>query len=286
MTKKLIALDLDGTLLRPDGTISEFTKTTIKDVQNKGHQVVIATGRPYRMAIDHYKTLGLETPLITFNGSLTNLPDREWAYEHSVKLDKKYLVNLLQRHDELEMDFLASEYRKHFYITMNHPERIQPQLFGVDKIIEAMRLEPAKITRNPNALLMQTRHEDKYQLASDIKKDFKEEIEVDSWGGPLNILEFSPKGINKAYALNYLLKAMRKSPDDLIAFGDEHNDTEMLELAKTGYAMKNASPVLLHHANQQIEWTNDEDGVAPKLQELLLETGKDTEEFFGAFSYD
>lgn len=44
---------------------------------------------------------------------------------------------------------------------------------------------------------MQTRHEDKYQLADDIKKDFKEEIEVDSWGGPLNILEFSPKGINK-----------------------------------------------------------------------------------------
>ena len=64
-------------------------------------------------------------------------------------------------------------------------------------------------------------------------------------GGPLNILEFSPKGINKAYALNYLLKAMRKSTDDLIAFGDEHNDTEMLELAKTGYAMKNASSVLL-----------------------------------------
>ena len=41
MTKKLIALDLDGTLLRPDGTISEFTQKTIKDVQNKGHQVVL-----------------------------------------------------------------------------------------------------------------------------------------------------------------------------------------------------------------------------------------------------
>ena len=115
----------------------------------------------------------------------------------------------------------------------------------------------------PNTLICcllytsQTRHEDKYQLADDIKKDFKEEIEVDSWGGPLNILEFSPKGINKAYALNYLLKVMRKSTDDLIAFGDEHNDTEMLELAKTGYAMKNASSVLLPHANEQIEWTND-----------------------------
>lgn len=270
MTKKLIALDLDGTLLRPDGTISEFTKKTIKDVQEKGHQIIIATGRPYRMAIDYYKDLGLETPLVTFNGSLTNLPDKEWNYEHSVKLDKKYLISLLKRQDELQMDFLASEYRRHFYITMKYPERIQPELFGVDKIIESMRLEPHKITSNPNALLIQTRHEDKYQLADDIKKDFNREIEVDSWGGPHNILEFSPKGINKAYALNYLIETMRKSTDDLIAFGDEHNDTEMLALAKMGYAMKNASSILLPHANEQIEWTNEEDGVARKLQELFL----------------
>ena len=53
MTKKLIALDLDGTLLRPDGTISEFTQKTIKDVQNKGHQVVISKGRTYSIAILH-----------------------------------------------------------------------------------------------------------------------------------------------------------------------------------------------------------------------------------------
>ena len=81
MTKKLIALDLDGTLLRPDGTISEFTQKTIKDVQNKGHQVVIATGRPYRMAIDHYKTLGLETPLITY------IEDEEKNIEENDKVE-------------------------------------------------------------------------------------------------------------------------------------------------------------------------------------------------------
>ena len=77
---------------------------------------------------------------------------------------------------------------------MNHPERIQPQLFGVDKIIEAMRLEPTKITRNPNALLMQTRHEDKYQLADDIKKDFKEKLKL--------IL-----GVDRLISWNFHLKA-------------------------------------------------------------------------------
>jgi hydroxymethylpyrimidine pyrophosphatase-like HAD family hydrolase len=97
---------------------------------------------------------------------------------------------------------------------------------------------------------MQTHHEDKYALADDMRKYFNHEIEIDSWGGPLNILEFSPKGINKAYALKYLLKTLNMNREDLIAFGDEHNDTEMLTFAGTGYAMKNASNVLLPFAGQ------------------------------------
>ena len=119
---------------------------------------------------------------------MTNLPDQDWAYEHSVKLDKKYLISLLQRHDELEMDFLASEYRKHFYITMNHPERIQPQLFGVDKIIEAMRLEPTKITRNPNALLMQLVMRISTNLPMTSRRTSRKKLKLILGGGPLNIL--------------------------------------------------------------------------------------------------
>lgn len=57
---------------------------------------------------------------------------------------------------------------------------------------------------------------------------------------------------------------------DLIAFGDEHNDTEMLAFAGTSYAMKNASPVLLPYADQQLNFSNEEDGVAKKLEELFL----------------
>ncbi|MBM7643467.1 HAD family hydrolase [Streptococcus loxodontisalivarius] len=270
MNKKMIALDLDGTLLLPDGSLSQTTIDTIKAVQDLGHLVVIATGRPYRMAIDHYRTLNLKTPLISFNGSLTNIPDTKWDFEHSIKLDKKYLLEILKNKEELEMDFIASEYRQNFYITMDRPETIQPQLFGVDKIVESMRLDPQKITRDPNALLMQTRHQDKQLLAQEMKMHFKNELEVDSWGGPLNILECSPKGINKAYALTYLLNALGMSRQDLIAFGDEHNDTEMLALAQTGYAMKNASQTLLPFADKQLNYSNEEDGVAKELQKLFL----------------
>ncbi len=270
MTKKMIAIDLDGTLLRGDNTISDYTVDTIKKIQAKGHKVIIATGRPYRMALDHYRRLELETPMINFNGALTHLPEKKWEFEHSVTIDKNYLLETLKLDDMTEADFVASEYRKNFYITMENRNRINPELFGVKKITDKMALDVAKVTRNPNALLMQTRHEDKYALADEMRKHFNHELEIDSWGGPLNILEFSPKGVNKAYALSYLLKALNMSKEQLIAFGDEHNDTEMLQLAHTGYAMKNASQILLPYADKQVQWTNEEDGVAKQLEELFL----------------
>lgn len=270
MTKKIIAVDLDGTLLQTDGSLSSYTIETIKKVQDKGHHVIIATGRPYRMAIEHYKRLELKTPMITFNGSLTNLPEKTWEFEHSVKLDKKYLLDILAQKDCLQMDFIASEYRENFYITMDKPETINPELFGVDKIVESMRLFPEKITRHPNALLMQTRHQDKYALAQEMKERFNHELEVDSWGGPNHILECSPKGIHKAYALKYLLDKLGKNRQDLIAFGNEHNDTEMLALAGKGYAMKNASTILLPYADEQIPYTNNENGVARILEATFL----------------
>jgi len=57
---------------------------------------------------------------------------------------------------------------------------------------------------------------------------------------------------------------------DLIAFGDEHNDTEMLALAGYGYAMKNASSILLPYADSITDFTNNEDGVARQLIQLFL----------------
>ena len=227
----MIALDLDGTLLRSDNTISDYTVETIKKVQNKGHKVVIATGRPYRMALEHYRRLELSTPMISFNGSLTHLPEKKWEWEHSVTIDKQYLLDILDMQQSIEADFIASEYRKKFYISAQDHNRVNPQLFGVPEITKKMSMDIKKITKNPNGILMQTRHQDKYALAEEMRKHFNYAIEVDSWGGPLNILEFSPKGINKAYALKYLLKILNISQDNLIAFGDEHNDTEMLSLS-------------------------------------------------------
>ena len=94
MTKKVIAVDLDGTLLNSDSKLSEFTKETIKKISKKGHHVVITTGRPYRMAREFYKELELHTPMINFNGSLTHIPEKKWQQERCITLDKEYLLDI------------------------------------------------------------------------------------------------------------------------------------------------------------------------------------------------
>ncbi|MBP6360057.1 MAG: HAD hydrolase family protein, partial [Enterococcus sp.] len=70
MTKKLIAIDLDGTTLNSHSLISPRTASVLKKATAAGHYVSIATGRPYRMSAQFYLQLQLETPMVTFNGAL------------------------------------------------------------------------------------------------------------------------------------------------------------------------------------------------------------------------
>ncbi|HGS2416428.1 TPA: HAD-IIB family hydrolase [Streptococcus pneumoniae] len=171
MTKKIIAVDLDGTLLNSDSQISDFTKRTIKKVAEKGHQVIITTGRPYRMSKDFYRELGLDTPMINFNGSLTHLPDQVWDFEKCLTVDKKYLLDMVQRSEDIQADFIAGEYRKKFYITNPNEEIANPKLFGVEAFQPEDQFQPELVTKDPNCILLQTRASDKYALAKEVGAD-------------------------------------------------------------------------------------------------------------------
>lgn len=270
MERKLIALDLDGTLLNSESQLTNYTKQVLHEVEKLGHQLVITTGRPYRMSFDYYKELKMTGPMINFNGGWTHIPEQKWQFEHERLLDKELYLDILQREEEFEADFIASEYRKTFYVTHTHRHTIPPELFAVKQIEDQSELRVDKVTKSPNALFLQTRHADRYALAKSIEKQYNHEVAVTTWGGPLNIIEFSAKGVNKAYALERLLFNLGMQPSQLIAFGDELNDLEMLDFAQTGYAMKNANPDLLTVADQQLDLTNDENGVAKELARLFL----------------
>ncbi|MDQ0223103.1 Cof-type HAD-IIB family hydrolase [Streptococcus moroccensis] len=268
--KKLIAIDLDGTLLNSQSQLSQESIDTVKKVAALGHQVVIATGRPYRMAKHYYDELGMTGPMINFNGSLMHIPGKRWAFEHERILEKEIFLDIVKREEEWKADFIAGEFRKSFYVTHTNREAISPSLFAVEKIEDGSELKPEKVTKAPNVVLMQTRHPNKMTLAREMEDIYQQKATITTWGGPMNILECTAEGVHKAYALKHLLKALNMDRSQLIAFGDEVNDDEMLDFAQTSYAMKNANPELLPHADHQLDYTNDENGVARKLAELFL----------------
>ena len=75
MKQHLIVLDLDGTLLTDQKVISPKTKAILNQARKDGHQVMIATGRPYRASEIYYRELGLNTPIVNFNGAFVHHPD-------------------------------------------------------------------------------------------------------------------------------------------------------------------------------------------------------------------
>src|SRR5690606_22758784 len=82
--KHLIELDLDGTLLKEDNTISETNKIVLNKLLELGHNVMIATGRPYRSSRKYYDELGLKTPIVNFNGAFIHHPhDRSFGVFHT-----------------------------------------------------------------------------------------------------------------------------------------------------------------------------------------------------------
>ena len=83
---------------------------------------------------DHiYKELGLESPMINFNGALTHFPNKKWSKELSMTLDKKYLLDMVERENDIQADFIAGEYRNKFYVTHTYHHTIDPALLEFQK---------------------------------------------------------------------------------------------------------------------------------------------------------
>lgn len=268
--RKLIAIDLDGTTLQSDGrTISRYTKYVFKRVESLGHIICITTGRPFRMSLEVYRELELKSPVINFNGALISMPnDRNWPYTKAHYIDRSFIFDLLRHQQNFNLNFFAVEYRRKFFL--NTFKNVEPQLFGVERFQPYNRLRADRVTDNPHAVLLSTRQKDKLALAAEMKRHYNGKIDVGVWGGPNGILEVVPKGISKASGLKYLLKILDISVENLIAFGDEHNDIEMFKLVPNAFAMKNASARLTPYATEILPWTNDEDGVARQLEKLFL----------------
>ncbi len=267
IAKKLIALDLDGTTLNNDSKLSTRTKAVIRQATKEGCVVSIVTGRPNRLSENFYDELGLTSPMINFNGNLGILPHKTWAREYQYTIDKEIVMTLLADSKKLGLNMIAVEGRNLFMANRGLATGFG---FFPSTLKSSEVLSQRSLKDNPISIIVQLdQPEQKASLIDYMTRNFGDQVEVAPWGGPNPIVEIATKGIHKSTGLKFLADYYGILQKDIIAFGDEANDTTMIHYAGTGVAMKNAIDPIKQRANDVTQFTNDEDGVARYLEDYL-----------------
>lgn len=270
MRYKIIALDVDGTLVRSDLKISPNTRDALIRVQRDyGMMVVLASGRP---------TLGLkglaqELHLAQYGGYI--LPFNGGQMFRADNLNKAFAESCLSPECKVQLYALAQEagltilsYNDNEILT-EHPE--DPEVHkemaftsmpvrGVSNFIEdsPSHLPKCLIVGKPERIAT---------LAPVARERFAGS--VDAFISDPSFLELVPSGINKGTALAHLLKHLNLDFQNLIAVGDSYNDLEMIRLAGLGVAMGNARQAVKDVADYITE-SHDEDGIARLLERYIF----------------
>lgn len=263
MKQHLIAIDLDGTTLNNHSQVSQKTIETLREVNNQGHLVCIVTGRPFRNSESIYKKIGIQAPIINFNGALCHFPNRpNFIPSYHLTLDKEIAFDLFTHQKEMDIDLICAEGRERLFASsMNLPDS---PFYPVDKSMVNL-LSRESLTYDPTAITIFSSEEKMPLIEQRINERYGNEVYVRTWGGILPCLEVVNKAINKAVGVKTIADFYRIPVDNILAFGDENNDLEMLRFAGLGIAMKNGTDEVKTIANDVTRFTNDEDGLADYL---------------------
>lgn len=264
--KHLIALDLDGTLLKDDKTISEKTKKVIQKARDQGHIVMIATGRPFRSSEIYYKELNLDTPIVNFNGAFMHHPkDKNWGVYHS-PFEINTAKEIVESCSSFHFHNIIAEVIDDVYF--HYQDKKLFEIFGIGEANITTGDLRNFLKTSPTSMLIHTDQEHVQSIRSHLSSLHAEVIDHRSWAAPFHVIEIVKAGLNKAVGLKKASDYFQIPPERIIAFGDEDNDLEMLEYAGHGIAMGNGINEVKTVANE-VTLSNEEDGVAIFLNELL-----------------
>ena len=266
---KLIALDLDGTLVRSDQCISQRTVDTLIRVQEMGVKVAVASGRSTFGTAHVADALHLEKfggYVMSYNGGEIY----DWGTKvrlHAQTLDEEvipYIYMYAREHGMPIMTYIGkevvSEVEGNEYIQYS-VMRNRMNFRKVDDFLEAVQgtgIVKCIIAGDPTLL-----------PALEVEMQETLKGKAGAFRSEPFFLEIVPMGIDKAKGLSILLDKIGMKREELIAFGDGYNDTPMLQFAGMGVAMGNAAEEIKKAADM-VTWSNNDDGVAIALENLIL----------------
>jgi len=257
---RLIAVDLDDTLLDDNLQVSPRTRQALQGAAALGCVVTIATGRMYRSARSYAVDLGIEVPIITYQGALVkNARSGEVLVDMAgVILNEGYRRGVhmnLYFNDCLYVDRITKEGTDYANLAgvAQHP------VGNLVEYIDSVRNSPTKILYIADPGFLD-------ELKSDLVKKLGSSMYITK--SKPNYLEFMHPQATKREALQTLADRLEISGDEIMALGDSYNDLDMLEFAALGIAMGNAPDEVKDRADYVTD-TNNRDGVAKAIEKFL-----------------
>ncbi|NLX63352.1 MAG: HAD family phosphatase [Clostridiaceae bacterium] len=266
MAYKLMAVDIDGTLLNDSGELTENTKNAIRKWVDKGLIFTIASGRPIQGVEKLNKELNLDVPFITYNGAMVVMgKSKQVLYEQKLSPeDSRGIIRLGQKYNTT---ILIWKDNKLFVSEINDRVNKYKCISGVEPVV-ANDLE--QVAENGVTKILWY---DEVEKIHQYQKEIGALLSVNVNFHPSRpyFMEFVDKNASKAIALEKIGLYFGIKQSEMIAVGDGYNDISMIEYAGLGVAMAN-SPDEVKQRADYITLSNEEDGVAHVIYKFLSES--------------
>lgn len=287
---KLVAVDLDGTMLDSYGQVTENTKAVIQKTIEKGTDIIIASGRPIDSIKTIAKEIGSNKYFIAGNGALIyDIQKNEVLYEKYMKKEKVLEIikiceeNSIAYNVYTDKTILATSLK--YNVLYYHKENLKKQeekrthiniVENMYEYIQKMKEEKfLKITICDDSKTVFQSIIRKLEKIKDIEildvshmsrkviKQGTEEIPIEYY-----YTEISSKDVDKWCAIEFLIEKLNIEKEDVIAIGDNVNDKKMIEEAGLGIAMGQSMPQLKEIADY-VTSSNTEEGVAKAIEKFV-----------------
>lgn len=261
---RLVAIDLDGTLLNDSKQVSDQTAEALCCLPARGIKVVIASARPPRSVRHVYQSLGLDTWQINYNGALIwDEPARKVVFHQP--MDRMLVRRLIDRARSLFPEVLVSCEVQDRWLTdrfdPNHTTETA-RLFGPDRITSIAELCAEPVTK----LLLQGPADSMSELSAMLAES---NAPISVVRTEPTLLQITDAAVSKASALRLVAEHYAVPMDQVMALGDAINDVPMLEAAGVAVAMDNA----VHEVKSIADWvapSNNDHGVHAALKRFGL----------------
>jgi Cof subfamily protein (haloacid dehalogenase superfamily) len=262
---RLLALDLDGTLIGDDLEISPGVRRAIATAQHLGATVTLATGRMHSFAEPFARNLRIEAPLISYQGGMIRAVDTDEPL-HRATMPRELVNEILNWQIERNWETVLYAGDDAYVANARHP-----QDFFFDNVGEHCScvddLHDVLNDHEPMKIIVFVEPGDGSHIEAQLEGRFGRLVEVSR--SHARIIEANPLGVSKADALQRLTRHLNISQHQVMAIGDQDNDASMLAWAGVGVAMGNASMA----SRAAADWVApplEKDGVAEAIHRYII----------------